>query len=303
MTSIFALVAIGTYWGISALDPYRLKVRGRVGVAQKSVVTSSGAETLVATEQDAPNDWMRTSTGYFQRLLQSEGPELARRLQKAGIRNPHAIHYYNVSCLASVLVLGGISVSLCVAYRLPINSLLLGSSTAGLIGILIPRLWLMRAVSRYQAELNKTLPDFLDLMTICVEAGMSLQETIRRVSEELLLIHPTFGNELKFVQRDIDLGATVDQALRRFANRTDCDDLRSLTSILKETQRFGTNIADALRCHADMLRSRREQAAEESAQKAAVKILLPTILLIFPATFVVIVGPAAIQIYESFSKQ
>jgi len=95
----------------------------------------------------------------------------------------------------------------------------------------------------------------------------------------------------------------VDQALKRFATRTDYEAVRTLSTFIREAQRFGTNITDALRSHADMLRSQREQAAEESAQKASVKILIPTLLLIFPSTFVVIVGPAVIQIHEAFAAK
>jgi tight adherence protein C len=140
-------------------------------------------------------------------------------------------------------------------------------------------------------------------MIVCLEGGLSLQETIRRVSDELRVAHPALASELVSVQRDIELGATVDQALKRFAMRTDYEAVRTLSTFIREAQRFGTNITDALRSHADMLRSQREQTAEESAQKAAVKILLPTLLLIFPATFVVIVGPAVIQIHEAFAAK
>ena len=140
-------------------------------------------------------------------------------------------------------------------------------------------------------------------MIVCLEGGISLQETIRRVGDELRLVHPALADELSMVQRDIEFGATVDQALKRFALRTDYEGVRTLSTFIRESQRFGTNITEALRTHSDMLRSQREQAAEERAQKASVKILLPTLLLIFPAIFVVMVGPAAIQIHEAFSSQ
>ncbi len=116
------------------------------------------------------------------------------------------------------------------------------------------------------------------------------------------LAHPLLAGELSIVQRDIDLGATVDSALRRFGDRSGFDGIRTLSTFVRESQRFGTELADALRLHADMLRSQREQVAEETAQKASVKILLPMLLLILPAVFVVIAGPAAIQIQQAFSK-
>src|SRR5690606_34824495 len=131
-------------------------------------------------------------------------------------------------------------------------------------------------------RLRHALPDFLDLMTVCLEGGLSLQETIHRVSTELQLAHPALAAELMIVRRDMELGATVEQSLKRCSVRSDCEGLRTLSTFLRETQRFGTKITDALRDFADGLRAQREQAAEENAQKVAVKILIPTLLLIFP---------------------
>jgi tight adherence protein C len=180
---------------------------------------------------------------------------------------------------------------------------LLAAAVLGGAGFLAPGFWLHRTIARHHLSLQRSLPDFLDLMTVCLEGGLSLQETMRRVSDELRLAHPSLAGELLIVQRDVELGATVDQALKRFASRSDYEGVRTLSTFMRETQRFGTNITEALRSHSDMLRSQREQMAEENAQKAAVKILLPTLFLIFPAIFVVIVGPAAIQIWDAFTSK
>ncbi len=149
---------------------------------------------------------------------------------------------------------------------------------------------------------GKRLADFLDLMIVCLHSGLSLQSTIQCVSDELRIAHPEFAGELNIVQRDISLGATVDGALRRFAERTGCDGVGTLAKFVREAQRLGTQLTEALRIHADMLRSQREAAAEEAAQKAAVKILMPTLLLILPAVFIVLAGPAVIQIQQVFAK-
>jgi tight adherence protein C len=140
-------------------------------------------------------------------------------------------------------------------------------------------------------------------MIVCLEGGLSLQETLRRVNEELQLAHPVFAAELSVVQQDIDVCASPDQALKRWAARTDFEGIRTLSTFIRESQKFGTQITDALRNHAEMMRSQREQCAEENAQKAAVKILIPTLLLIFPAIFVVLVGPAVIQIQQAFAAK
>jgi tight adherence protein C len=139
-------------------------------------------------------------------------------------------------------------------------------------------------------------------MIVCLDSGLSLQGTILRVSDELRIAHPTLAGELEIVERDMALGAAVDVALKRFADRSGFEGIRTMSTFVRESQRFGTELADALRTHAEMLRYQRAQAAEETAQKASVKILLPVLLLILPAVFVVLAGPAAIQIQAAFSK-
>lgn len=179
---------------------------------------------------------------------------------------------------------------------------LLYGALAGCFGFLLPTLWLKRSIARRHRALRKSLPDFLDLMVVCLESGMSLQGALQRVTEELSVAHADLGREMGAVQQDIELGASVDQALRRFAERSGNDEVRTLSAFVREAVRFGTEVSDALRMHAEMLRSQREQTVEELAQKAAVKILAPTLLLIFPTVFVVLAGPAIIQIQEAFTK-
>jgi len=210
--------------------------------------------------------------------------------------------YFAVKLLMMILC-GATTIGIGTAGYLRMDMTILWACVMAGVGSILPSLWLDRAIVRQQILLRKSLPDFLDLMIVCLEGGLSLQETILRVSDELRLAHPVLAVELGIVQRDIELGATVDQALKRFAARTDYEGVRTLSAFIREAQRFGTNITEALRSHADMLRSQREQAAEEKAQKAAVKILIPTLLLIFPAIFVVAVGPAVIQIQEAFAAK
>lgn len=205
----------------------------------------------------------------------------------------------NLACLA-IPVVCGLAVSefgLCSR-----NIGLLCGSLAGLAGFGIPSAWIRHKTEAYKSRLRRALPDFLDLMIVCLEAGLSVPGALVRVSEEIRIAHPRLGTELRLVQRDIDLGATIDAAFRSFAQRSGLEEVRTLSSFIREAQRFGSQLGDALRTHADMLRYQREQAAEENAQKASIKMLFPTLLLILPAVFVVLVGPAAIQIQEAFSK-
>jgi len=177
-----------------------------------------------------------------------------------------------------------------------------GAVLSGL-GMLLPD-YLLRALKRRRhMTLAWSLPDFLDLLVTCLEAGMSIEAALQRVSDEVQRVHPLLGGELKAVQTQIELGATPETALRSLADRSDFDALRSLSTVVQQARRFGTGIAEALRQHANALRIQREHVAEERAQKASVQILMPTMLLIFPSIFVVLAGPAAIKISESFAAQ
>lgn len=167
------------------------------------------------------------------------------------------------------------------------------------IGVVLPGLWLDRAVRRRQARFMKAIPDLFDLLVTCLSSGLTIEASIKRVAEELRLAHPDLANELSRVQNEIHLGISVVDALKHFAERCNLNPIRSLAMMCEQTRQYGTRAIEALRVHANMMRTQREQRAEERARKAAVKILAPTVLLIFPSVFVVVAGPAAIQIAET----
>jgi len=180
---------------------------------------------------------------------------------------------------------------------------LLYGGIAGGFGIVLPRLWLDRRKMRRQTTLMRSLPDLLDLMVACVQSGLSMEAALQRVTDEIEVAHPLLAGEMAVVQRQIELGATPDAAVRNFAQRSDLATLFSLSSLLEQARRYGTSLTEALRTQAEMMRYQREQRAEEMAQRAAVKILFPTLLFIFPAIFVVLVGPAAVRLSDMFSSQ
>jgi len=139
----------------------------------------------------------------------------------------------------------------------------------------------------------------LDIVAVCLEGGLSLSAALARVGRELAHVHPMLANELSIVDREVQMGRTVGDAMRRFADRFDLEELRSLASVIAQTERYGASVAKAFVVYSETMRQRRAQHAEELAQTATVKILFPTLLLIFPAIFVVLLGPAAIQIYQT----
>jgi tight adherence protein C len=142
----------------------------------------------------------------------------------------------------------------------------------------------------------------MDLLVICVEAGLSFPAALVRITKELRAAYPMLALELMIVHREIQLGHTTGEALKRFGDRFDLEEIRSLASVIRQADRFGASIVNAIRVHADTLRHKRLEDARERAQKATVKLLFPTVLCIFPAMFVVILGPAVFDILELFDK-
>ena len=169
----------------------------------------------------------------------------------------------------------------------------------GLAGFILPGVWLDKRKVRRQRLLRRALPDYLDLVVACLESGLSIDGTLRRVNEELETVHPCFSIEMRLVEQEMKLGRPVNEAFQRSAERTDLEELRSLGGVLKQARELGSSVSDVLRIHSDVLRTQREHRAEELAQKASVKILIPTLLFIFPAMFVVLIGPAVMQIKDT----
>ena len=165
-----------------------------------------------------------------------------------------------------------------------------------LIGFYLPDLWLRLRIARRKEEITKGFPDALDLMVVCVEAGTGLDAAINRVGEEMRLSNKVLSEEFKLLSLELRAGKPRGEALRNLALRTDLEDVNSLITLLIQTEKFGTSIAQALRVYSDSMRTKRYQKAEELAAKLPVKLVFPLVLFIFPSLFVVIVGPAVIRI-------
>lgn len=173
-----------------------------------------------------------------------------------------------------------------------------GSVLLALIGFYLPNLFLKLKISYRKDAILRGFPDALDLMVVCVEAGMGLDAAIQRVGEEMRLNNPIMADEFRVLSLELRAGKPRREALRNLAMRTDLEDVSSLMSLLIQTDKFGTSVAEALRVHADSMRTRRYQKAEEIAAKIPVKIVFPLILFIFPSLFIVLVGPAMIQMFR-----
>ncbi|NML15308.1 type II secretion system F family protein [Azohydromonas caseinilytica] len=225
---------------------------------------------------------------------------LRRRLMHAGLRHPQAptAYYGTKTLLALVLPLLAFSAQLLLSTPLEGSALLLVLLSTAALGYYFPNVVLARLVFLRQREIFESFPDALDLITVCVEAGLGIEAALARVSEEMQYRSQVLSTELQLVGLELRAGAPREHALHNLAMRTGVDEVDSFVSMLVQAERFGTSIAQALRVHADMLRTRRRQRAEEAAAKIAIKLLLPLIFCIFPALLLVLLGPAMINIYR-----
>lgn len=175
-----------------------------------------------------------------------------------------------------------------------------GMLAFALVGYYLPNVLLDARVRNRQRELFESFPDALDLIRVCVSAGLGLDAAIARVGQELKIKSAALAEEFRLLSLELRAGATRAQALRNLATRTGVEDINALVAMLIQAERFGTNVSDSLRVHAEALRTKRQMHAQEQAAKIPVKLTIPMALCILPALFIVVVGPAAINILRSF---
>lgn len=229
---------------------------------------------------------------------EAERTRLQSRLVRAGLYSSQAMVWY--LGVKMLLMVGPMAAALfaavlgLVAY-LPAT---VAGAFLGIVGMILPSLWLDRRKAHRQAQFRRALPDALDALVICLEGGLSLPDSVRRVSAELRTAHPELASELAIVQRGVQLGRSPGEALRDFGVRADIEEIRTLASVLTQAERYGASLVRTLQIHAETLRQKRMQYAEEMAEKAAVKVLFPTLMFIFPGIFVVVLGPAVYHVLE-----
>jgi tight adherence protein C len=230
-----------------------------------------------------------------------EGSALRRRFVTAGIRSTTAptVYFGAKTALAFGLPLLTFTV-LTLFMQSPVkgNALMFWLLVATALGYYLPNLVLSRLVFLRQREIFENFPDALDLMTVCMEAGLGTEAALNRVADDMVHKSEVLSDELRLVNLELRAGAPRDRALRNLAIRTAVEEVDGFVSMIIQAERFGTSIAQSLRVHADMLRTRRRQKAEEAAAKIALKLLFPLIFFIFPSLMLVLMGPAMIQIYR-----
>ena len=175
---------------------------------------------------------------------------------------------------------------------------MLACLAVSVFGYYLPDILLYNLIFRRREVIKKGLPDMLDLMVVCVEAGLGLDSTLRRIAGEISMSHKELSHELWTYNLELNAGLSREQALRNLSSRVNLDEFKNLVAVLLQTDRFGTSIAQALRVYSDSFRTKRYSEAEEKAAKLAVKITIPVILFIFPGIFVVLAGPAGMRLFK-----
>jgi tight adherence protein C len=237
----------------------------------------------------------------FERVVPKSNAEvsvLRQRLIRAGYRSDSAVNLFYGAKVVVPLILCFLAFATGAGSYSPIFAYILAIG----LGFMLPDFWLSNRISARQARIRRGLPDVLDLLVICIEAGLSLDQAAKRTAEELSLGQPAVCDELGIVVLEQRAGCPRADAWRHFAERTSVDSVRNLVSVLVQSEKFGTSIAKTLRIHSDTLRTQRRQKVEELAAKTTVKLVFPLVFFIFPSLFLVTLGPAVISIMENFNK-
>jgi tight adherence protein C len=280
---------------------------------QRRLARLAGNDVVRMPDAEAGGVLTRQDLSWFDRLMRlfagkqekASSEALAtvrRRLTYAGFRRETSVMTYMGSRVAFATLLPAIVLLTPASWNLEQIQLAFALCAAAGIGLIAPSYWLDQKVKARQKSLRLALPDALDLMVVCVEAGLGINASLKRVAEDFRTTHPILSSEFELANFETRAGKSTTDALRALADRTGVAEVSSLVAMLIQTERFGTGLADTLRVHADGMRLRRLQSAEEQANKAPLKMLFPTVF-IFVAMIMIIVGPGFLQMSQYFAKQ
>lgn len=274
-------------------------------IARLARLLSSKKETINTKPQllkNAPEGFIaKFSKPLHDLVVPKEGATKKKarlKLIRAGFRSELSFQNYMASKIVFALLLPAIYLVTSRTFYNFTTEVFLIASLFLVIGFFIPNFYIWLVSQGRQEGILKALPDALDLMVVCVEAGLGLDMTFKRIGDEILTINKDLSDEFRLTNLEIRAGRARDEAFKDMATRTGVSEVHNLMTVLVQTNRFGTSLAKALRVHADAMRVKRRQLAEEQAAKSTVKLIFPLIFFIFPAIFVVLVGPAAIQIVK-----
>jgi len=302
---LFVLIAVMTdRRGGAATD--------RLGGAAERARSQSVAKAVKASQKHAAKDHSESLAARLSRRLSRVwrlGDTSQSRLQEtlvhAGIREKGAVELFLGAKLALAVALPAGVVgamlwrSTATGHAFSPKVLFLGGAISLILGLIGPNIWLRRKAAKRVERIRLSLPDALDLMIVCVESGLGLEAALVRISREMYDVAPDFCEELALLNLEIGAGKPRDECLRNLALRSGCDEVESLCARINQANRYGTSLGHSLRIHSESLRQKRRQEAEERAAKTTIKLLFPLIFFIFPAIFVVILGPAVVKVAET----
>jgi tight adherence protein C len=288
ISAVFVFMALITGMVVSGVLSARSPERRRL----QQLVTAGGPDTGLAGVSlvDSVDPRLKKIPGLLPKSAKDMN-RLRRRMAAAGYHTPTAMVVFGAATLITPIVFALATWALAGT-----NIVFIG--LAALIGWLLPSAVVSRMIEKRKVQIQNGLPDALDLLIVCVEAGCALDQAIVKASDELAIAYPALTDELRMITTEVRAGKPRLEAFRNFAARTRVEDVQSLVALLVQTDRFGTSIAQALRTHAETSRTKRRQRAEERAAKIGVKLVFPLVLFLFPALYVVILGPAVIQYFN-----
>jgi tight adherence protein C len=296
-----SLGLMGVYWLL--IKPQSAATERLKRLGQMSATTATASISL--PDDTVAEKFAEKVAAPLSKLLPpsaAEAAKLQKQLMHAGFRSANAPMVFRAIQVSMLAGLPTAVVVTCALMGKPLKSAAVGLLIAFVIGFFLPRYVLNRMIKGRQLRVRWGLADALDLMVVSIEAGLGLNAAMVKVSSELKTVHPDISDEFELANLEIRVGRDRDEALRNLAERTGVDDLRSLVAMLIQTDKFGTSVGRAIRAFSDSLRTKRRQRAEQAAQKAAVKLLFPLACFLFPTLFIVILGPALLQLMDTLGK-
>ncbi|MEW5801474.1 MAG: type II secretion system F family protein [bacterium] len=307
---IYSDILLATMW----IYLYVIYIRERHNLMEKikqDGVRQKGRGTKILSGSGAVISWTKL---YLTKVMSKLGNKLKpknegelssaqTKLLRAGYRNRNAaIIFFGVKGFFVILFPSILLLRFFVFRPSSVSRFTFLLLLSTVISLYLPQLWLYVRISRRKERITEGFPDTLDLLVVCVEAGMGLDAAINRVADEMKLVNNVISEELQMLNLELRAGKPRLDALRSLAFRTDLDDVKSLVTLLIQADRFGTSVAQALRIQSDSMRTKRYQKAEEKAAQLSVKLLFPLIFCIFPSLFIIILGPAVIRLLEIYHR-
>lgn len=305
--SIFGFIILGAIAAFLVLKKPDENVVDRLENLGRGETHGDNGEELVRREKESQaaeiakkfaNDINRVAP-----ISATEAKKLQGRLMHAGYRSENAPIVFRAIQLSSIVLFPALTALLLLVGGKSVSDSLIYLGAALIVGFALPDKILSMKVAGRQERLRCGIADALDLLVVSVEAGLGLNAGLNRVAEEMRSVHPDISDEFTLVNTEIRMGRMREEALRNLAERTGVEDLRSLCAMLIQTDRFGTSISRAIRVYSETLRTKRRQRAEQAAQKAAVKMLFPLAVFLFPTLFIILLGPAGVQLMKTFGDK